>query len=296
VHSVYGQYLLALYWLEREWVESNINQIFPEGDNEETIWFFAVAWDSFVAFNPYPVDMIKLLHPRYRRAIHNLSRGYATRVLFGSARYLASHLVWEYLLSGYDLRTPAGQDSLIASYFQQTRPEARGSAAWACWRACAEHPSEFGEYWPKVRALWEWRVQEASAANHSTDFDDEMRHFAQLLLVVPKTETIATLWPLMEALLAHISRYERHDLGWEAIEKYLSQEVERDPVRVIQFYGLMHKQMASPSWFYRNDRARKIFEAAAAHKDSRSDALALIDLLARKGDHQYRDIYEHYAV
>ena len=170
------------------------------------------------------------------------------------------------------------------------------SAAWACWRACAEHPSKLEAYWPKVRSLWEWRVQEASTANHSTDFDDEMRHFAQLLPVVPKTETIATLWPLMEALLPHIARYQRHDIGWESIEEYLSQEVERDPVRTIQFYSLMHKQTPTPEWFYRNDKARKIIEAAAAHKDSRSDALALIDLLARRGDHQYRDIYERYAV
>ncbi len=296
LHSVYGRNLLRLYWLDKRWTESSIEQIFPEGEDEETVWFFVVAWDNFVTVNSFPVYMIDLLRPKYRRAIYNLKRGYVTRTILGPTQGLASHLVLEYLLSGYDLRSQAGHESLIVDYFRQVPPDARGSAAWACWRACAEHPSRLEAFWPKVRSLWEWRVQEASAANHPTDFDDEMRHFAQLFPVVPKTETITTLWPLMEALLPHIARYQRHDIGWESMEEYLSQEVERDPIRTIQFYSLMYKQTPMPEWFYRNDKARKIIATAAAHVDSRNDALALIDLLARKGDHQYRDIYERYAV
>jgi hypothetical protein len=297
VHSVYGRYLPLLYWLDQEWVEAHVDQIIPEEDDEQSIWFYVAAWDSFVAFNPFYRPLSELLRPKYERAIYNLGRGYVTQTHLRPQQGLASHLVWAYLLSDYDLHSPTGQQSLIAAFFKQAPPEGRGNAVWGLWRICQDNPDDLARYWPRARSLWEWRVHEASVANHSTDFDAEMKWFARLPLAAPEEETIASLWPLLEGLLPHVTRSAQRDIGWDSLEEFVSREVDRDPVRAIQFYRLMYDRAVLPGWvLYPRDEARKIIETAAAHKDSRSDALSLIDLLARSGAYdQYRDIYERYA-
>ena len=294
VHSVYGHHLALLYWLDQEWVESHIDQILPEGEDDQSTWLFVAAWDSFIGSNRFYPPMLEVLRPKYRRAIHNLHRGYVTHSHLMPDRGLAIHLVWEYLRSDYDLNSPTGQQSLIATFFKLAPPEARGGPAWWLWRIGEENPSEFEKHWSKVRFLWEWRVHEASAANHSTDFDEEMRWFAHLLLVVPARETMTSLWPLLEGLLSHITRSKYRNIGWDSVEKYLSVEVERDPVRAIQFYHLMHDQLTEPRRYY-PEEARKILKTAAACSHSRQEALSLIDSIFRSGDRQFLDILERYA-
>jgi hypothetical protein len=296
VHSVYGRGLSLLYWLDQEWVESYIDDIFPEEDDEQSAWFYVAAWDSYVIFNRRSYHpLFEMMRPKYERAIYNLSRGYVTRTHLHPDRGLAIHLVWDYLGSNYDLRSPDGQQSLLATFFKEAPPEARGSAACVLWRICEENPSELETYWPKARSLWEWRAHEASRLNHPIDFDEEMGWFAHLLPIAPESETITSLWPLLEALLPHITRSSERDMGWEEVEEYLAREVERDPVKVIQFYRLMREQRGKPRWSYREPNTRKIIETAAEHTDSQQGALSLIDWIARSGDHRYRDIYERFA-
>ena len=123
-----------------------------------------------------------------------------------------------------------------------------------------------------------------------------MENFAHLLLVAPETEKLSTLRPLMEALLRHIGRYEYRNLGWDSVEKYLSIQVERDPYKAIQFYRLMYDRRTSrPRWFHHTDESRKIIETGAEDIRSREDTLALIDLFARWGDYEFRDIHERYS-
>ena len=122
-----------------------------------------------------------------------------------------------------------------------------------------------------------------------------MGWLAKLPVLAVESETMTTLWPLLEGLLPHVSRPSDHNMAWEDMELYLAQEVERDPVKAIQYYLLMHQQGQRPTWHFRKDETRKIIETAAADEEARQDALELIDLLARSGIHEYRDIYERYA-
>ena len=294
VHSTYGRYLPLLYWLDQEWVESHIDRIFPEADDEESIWFYVAAWDSYVIFNHFHLDMVELLRSKYERAVYNLGKGYVTQTHLQPEKGLGVHLTWEYLLADYDLASSEGQRSLIAKFFEQAPPEERGTPAWLLGRIGEENPSEFEEYWPRARSLWEWRTNEASTAGHPTDFDREMEWFANILLVVSASETIATLWPLLEGMLPHITRSEQRNMGWDAVEKYLSRQIERDPLRAIQFYHLMHSQLDRPRWYY-PEEGLKIIEVAAEHGASRRETLSLIDLLGRLGDYRFKDIYDRYA-
>jgi hypothetical protein len=199
-------------------------------------------------------------------------------------------------MSEYELDTPLGQSSLIVEFFTKTPPEVRQKAAWAVYRICQDNPSNRSQYWPRARALWQWRSKEAAISNHSPEFNEEMEKFAQLLLVAPETESLSSLRPLMESLLPHIGRNEYRNFGWDSVEKYLSTQVEKDPVKAIQFYRLMYDRRTSrPRWFHHPDESRKIIEVAAENPRSREDALALIDLFARWGDYEFRDIHERFS-
>lgn len=296
VHSVFGRYLPLLYWLDREWLEPRLDSILPEEDDEDSVHFFVAAWDSFVIFNAVYLDLFDLLHSKYERAIYNLGKGYVTETHLEPQEKLGRHLIWAYMRSEYDVISPSGQQSLIALFFNQASPEDRGAAVWLLWRIVSENPSELGTYWPRARALWEWRMREASQLGHSVDFDSEMQWFAHLCQEAPDSETISSLWPLLEGLLPHITRHEQRFVGWESIEDYLAREVDRDPVKSIELYRLLNDQALQPRWFYPREEARKILETAAAHPDSREEALSLIDLLARKGLYDYRDIYDRYSM
>jgi len=296
VHSVYGCYLPRLFRLDQEWVETHVDQIFPEGEDEDSVRYYVAAWDSYVIFNRFGSPLFELLRRKYERAIQNLGKGRVTQTHLDPQRHLATHVVWEYLLSQYDLDLPAGPQNLIRLFFQEAPPQACGHVPWVFWRVLEDNPDKLETYWPRVRAVWEWRAKEASAANHSIDFDDEMEWFAHLLLVAPKHETMVSLWPLLEALLLRVTRSERREEGWLTVEKYLAAEVDRDPARAIEFYRLMYDQAPQRRWYYyAREEARRIIEKAAADKNARHEALWLIDLLARRGNHQFQDIYDYYA-
>jgi hypothetical protein len=295
VHAIFGLYLPLLYWLNEEWVLQHIDEIFPKGDDEDSSWNFAAAWDAFLYGNRFYPDLINFLCDKYKHAIENLAKGYVTRPdVVGN---LAIHLVWEYLLGEYDIKSREGQESLIFQFFQKCSPEHRTRAAWACWRILNDSPQRVENYWPKIRALWEWRNQVARAANHTNDFDIEMRHFAQILPLLPESETILSLWPLLEGLLPHITNMEQRDRAWDSVEEFLARKVENDPIRVIQYYSSMRERRISPfPSYFKSEHARRIIEVAAANKESRDLALSLIDWIARnEKNHQYRAIYERYA-
>ncbi len=297
VHSVYGLNLRRLRWLDQNWLEEHLDTIFPEGGEAETVWLFAAAWDAFVAYdgNRFDRPFFAKLRPKYMRAINNLALGVVTGRHPESSNGLAAQLLWEYLNGNYQLRSAEGQDSLLVHFYMKAAPDKRGQAAWLLWRICQDNPQYLSDIWLRVRPFWEWRVDEAARSNHSNDFDSEMEWYARLPLIAFEMETIRSMWSLLEGILPHVARFKRRGIGWDSLEEYLAKEVERDPLRAIQFYHLMHKQLSPTVWFYPRSESRTIIEKAARQEVSRQEALALINTLARSGNHQYRDIYQQYA-
>ena len=53
-------------------------------------------------------------------------------------------------------------------------------------------------FWPRSRALWNWRANLASASNYSSDFSSEMAGFSSLLLLAGNTEQTTAARMLIE--------------------------------------------------------------------------------------------------
>jgi hypothetical protein len=297
VHSIYGQQLTLLFWLDKGWLEAHVDHIFPEGDNEENKWFYAAAWDSYVRFTKsVSLPCVEILRSKYERAIDNLSKGIVTRTSAQPGRDLAGHLLIDYLHAEYDLRSPVGENSLVAKFFSRLSPSEHADAAWVLWNICNHNRDMLDTYWPRARALWQWRVDAASSAGHPIDFDDEMNWFSLLLRIARERETMISLWPLLEGILPHIARPDKRGNGWDTVEKYLSREVERDTLNAIRFYHLMHIHRSGADLsFFGDKEADKIIETAADSEEARQEALDLIDLLGRHKNYRYLNIYNRYV-
>jgi hypothetical protein len=298
LHSIFGQQFNRLCWLDWDWAVEYLSEIFPEGNDEMSVAFFVAAWDSFVIFNQQVYGQIfSLLHPKYERGIELHKQSFNTQTHLDPVRHFAAHLVVEYLYADYSLNSPEGQSSLLARFFNETTPQLRATAARSAvevFTNISKNAENSDRLWPRMRALWQWRLEEAASNNHPSDFDGEMQSFSGLLRIAAKRERAASLWPLLEGMLHYIARSERRDMVWWNFEQYLLLEVERDPVKAIQIFRLMHDQSEAPHSYYR-DEARKIIEVGAQRAESRHDALLLMEQIARSGNYTFTSVYEKYV-
>lgn len=317
VRSVYGRHLMLLYWLDKPWLEAHLGDIFPEENDELSIWKYTAAWDSYVIFNQslYP-DLFTRLRLYYVRAIENLRHGYTTKTHLQPVRGLASHLIFDYI-SRARTEPATHRDTLLHALFEAAGGRDRGQIAWMVWRLLkdeqekneknegaggiangtgAEQDAGVSDesLWPAALALWQSRMESAASQNFPADFSEEVGWFAALLEFAPPDETVASLWPLLQMTLPYVSSTGHRHQTWEATEKFLAQQVDRDPTRVIELYTQMYERASESAW--RDEETRAILSAAAAAPSSRKQALALIDFIARKGDLRFRDIYEYYAL
>lgn len=294
VHSVFGKFLFTLYWLDKEWVTVNISRIFPDGENEDIIWFFVAAWDAYVIFNDFQPDLLPLLMLKYNRAIENYSKGYQTKSHLNLTLRFAVHIALEYILGNYDLQAEAGSQSLIEKFFIETDPITRAKIARASWLILKDNPSDVGKFWPKARKLWEWRAKEATIHGNTSDYDKEMQELAHLPQYAPEYETIQSLWPLLENLIPHMVGEDLDSFDWRGLEQYLLKEVLRNPFRTIQLYKMLFDRIERPiGWLFHSDEAKQIIRLAisSGDPDAKQTALELLDMFLRWGDNTFRDLY-----
>jgi hypothetical protein len=296
VRSVFGWRLPTLYWIDSEWTRKNLDRIFPVEKNEESIWLFASAWDSYI-LNKYWAKLFEVMLPKYEQAIGHVTQGYVTESHLHQTAQLAFHLLFDFLSSDYDIISRIGEKSLIFNLFDRAGPEIRSKVPWALWRILVSNPDKLSQFWPRAKMLWEWREKESAIANHSPDFNAEISEFAWLLQAAPSNESIASLRLHMDGLLPHMRNAEGHDTSWSSTEIFLARQVESEWLDAIRFYRSMCEQkLTPPRWVYHGDNAKKIIGIALAHVESRTDALALIDFFAsRWKDYTFKDLYVKFS-
>jgi hypothetical protein len=295
VHSVIGQCLPQLFWLDRIWLTQYLDDIFPLAEDEETKWLFISAWEGYVVLNHYNPSIFEMLRPRFEQMIRYLAEGLRSYSYLNATGHFAIHIALQYVLSDVAQQVPSTPPSLAVSFVQSTSPEVRKNFGWALWLVCKDNPTKIGQFWPKAKSFWEWRTREAIISSHSPDYGPELGEYSQLLQVAPKSETIRTLRPLLEGLLPYMRGPEFRNQMWNSIEKFLAGQVEEYPIESIQYYRAMYEQKDNPPrWLFHSDEAKKIIEVSAKNPGSRRDTLSLIDLLARWGDYTFRDLYSRY--
>lgn len=293
VHSIFGRYLSTLYWFDKKWTTENIDKIFPENDDEDSIWFFIAAWESFL-LDGYRSYLMPLLHRKYLKGIEHLSKGFQTKSHIDMGLRFAVHVVLDYCLGNYLLESDDGQNSLIMKMTLQSNPKIQADVANACYLVYRDNPKDTEKFWPRIKAFWEWRTKQSIIHDNPTEFDEEMRKFGNIPLLAPEDENITTLWPLLEGLLPHITRGGGFRYDWLSIEKFLLKEVDSNPVRVIQFYKMMYDQVTErPKWVYHSDEAKDLISKSinSGNAEAKQITLNLLDNFLRWGDNTFRELY-----
>lgn len=296
LHSVFGRYLIELTWLNEAWTLAHLDSIFPSGDSPQDNARFGAAFIAFVWRRRERIYKILFdaLQPTYRLAIENLEKGNFAKSAYEG---LAAQLLCDFVHGDIDVISGADEESLIAEFFRRSPADVRAHAAWMLWDFWKSCPAELmTKFWGRVRLLWAWRVGEASRLNHPADLDGEMNWYANLAGLAPSSETLASLWPLLEGLLPHLCGVRRGHLGWGEMESYIATQIEHDRLRAIKMYRLMHeRRRGDPTYSLRYENERKILQTALRFPDSREEALAIINLIASKeGSDRHRDLYEQY--
>src|SRR5581483_11057359 len=70
IRAVYGEKLSTLVWLDKNWVDENQDNIFPEGEDSKE--HFDSAWDTFITFNRAFDVLFNILKKQYQRAIEEI--------------------------------------------------------------------------------------------------------------------------------------------------------------------------------------------------------------------------------
>ena len=291
VHSIFGKWLWLLYRIDRHWLDTNLEKIFPKSLEQER--YFLSAWDSYVVHTRPGLKFIEYLKPIYFHAIENLSKGKVTKTNLQIENNLASHILLEYLWSPYEL-SKSSSESLLIIFFDKCNATIRGKAIWTLWRIIEEvPPEEINKHWENVLNIWKWRITEYTLNEQSNEFLDEMQWFARILNCSPKNLSINELSSYMEPLLHFVDYYG----VWDSLEEYLASKVEKYPIEAINYYQEMHNQSKNPEFGYRNydDNSDKILITALKHPASIKQSLSIMDRIGRSGNDRYRKIYEEYT-
>jgi hypothetical protein len=295
VHSIFGRCLNQLRWLDLEWVRTRLDDIFPEGKESASAAFFTIAWFSFVTSRQGVYEPVfDLLREKYGRAIERLKNRYEAKSRFNPMKGFAFHLTVEYLYADYELHPADGRQNLIVRFFNEMPAEVRGYAVKKIapeYQHSKKDEQLAVKHWQRIRALWQWRLNQATLMGFPSDFKGEMERFSELLDVLPEQENIASMWPILQGPLHYV---EQHDWLWSNLEHYLSREVNGDHVRAIQFFGAMHDRLERFPHDY-SDEARAILEVGAARAESRSETLTLLERIAKGGYDGFDDLYDKYA-
>ncbi len=282
IRSVYGRYFPWLQHLDRDWAQGAVPRIFPTDPAQER--YFAAAWDSCVVFcQPYN-NVLPVLRGMYAHAIAGLPRYEASRGRFHDSRErLGEHLTTYYWRGQISI-----DDPLLVDFFRIASDEVRAGLLAHLGQSLAEDTEAMEPaILDRLRALWEWRLYTAQAAQNlgeyrrelatfgwwfaSNCFDDAWR-LAQLQIVLDATRHIDPEFKVLETLESLAPRF--------ALQTVLcvTRVVEGDR-QGWETYGS-------------RDHIQAVIKAALASDsiDARSAAARLVDYLVGRGNFEYRSL------
>lgn len=252
VHSVFGQRLLNLRWIDASLVHENLDTIFPRDADPESRNRFVAAWAAYVRVNQWYTDAYDWLKDYYCYAVelHAEEDRFTTD---NTGDRLVAHILCSHLHTDEAL---GEDDSLLTYFYSEASPELAGRGAWQLWRWGNEN-TEFRDRWPLIKELWEWRLDMVG-----DDFETHSREFQWYIewldLVGDRIEPDA-----IENILTETMPYiVQHRRSWETIEAYLADAVTDSPLTAIRIYQHLVDQPEWPDYLDFDENTWTLLETA----------------------------------
>lgn len=235
VHSVFGQRLFNLRWIDRSFIHDNLDTIFPLNDDSESRHRFMAAWGAYISVNNWYTDAYDWLRDYYFHAVdlHTEEGWYTTNDV--SDRFIG-HVLCSYLHTD---ETLGEEDSLITYLYRRSAPDLAGSGAWQLWRWGNEN-TDFRDRWPLIKELWEWRLDMVrdDIEEHSREF----RWYIEWLDLVTDRIDPKDVETILINTIPYIAQDRR---SWETLEKFLAETATDSPLASIRIYQELVDQ---PEW------------------------------------------------
>lgn len=238
VHSIFGQRLLHLDWLDHSFVQENLDTIFPCDGSTESRERFTAAWMAYIRGSPWQPDVYDWLKECYFHSIDlQIEENHSNTYNYGER--LAGHALCSFIHTD----EPLGDgDSLLTYFYEQVSPEIAGNGSWQLW-SWGNQNTEFRDQWSMVRELWEWRLNmvEDDYETHSREFE----WFVEWLDLVGDTVEADEIDILLNNTIPYIAQQRR---SWETLETYLVNTAPDSPLTSIQIYRNLIDQPEWPGW------------------------------------------------
>lgn len=285
IRSVFGERLLLLYWLDKDWTRRRIRELFPLEPSARQTW--RATWDAYVSFNRVWLEVYRLLGAQYRRAIEELgAMARMGKEPSPSANALAQHLMVAYSIG---LEKLDDDEGLLRFFYEEAPDQVRSHAVWVLWRILAEEePSADSETWQRLKKLWEARVEAASKADEPEEFAKELLGFLQWLDSVP--EGLASLSSMIGAAIPY---YESARAPGRSLPEFLAREAASHPTLACQLLAeLIAKAGEETGILVGREQIRTILVEAidSGEADAVSFAVDAINLLGELGVWEYLDL------
>ncbi len=119
IRSVYGLYLPQLFYLDKDWVIKNQDNIFPKDPSNDHLWL--AAWEAYLS-NDITRNLFLILKEQYRRSISLLGTSSKKGHKYADLnQLLPQHLM---IIFAHE----SSYDDLLDEFFDTAPPEARGEA------------------------------------------------------------------------------------------------------------------------------------------------------------------------
>lgn len=286
IRSVYGYYLPSLVWLSAEWVQANLERIFPK--EPEYQYLGEAAWGTYVTCNdPYDI-VVDILGDEYGWAVDKLGeQGVDAWRGPGPEKRLAQHLMLLYWRGRLSL-----EDSLIGQFFLKASPDVRAAALAWIGRNLSDMDDPIGpDDQERLCALLEARIAAAQQDEDKGGVQEELSGFGWWFTSGQLDDDWA-LRRLSEVLDLTGGVIEPNRLVAERLALLASDQ----PSAVVACLAKMvegdREGWRILSW---REHARQILSTALGSGQEEAQNLArdTINSLGERGIYEFRDLLEH---
>jgi len=285
VHSVFGAYFPQLHFLSRNWVEQNIDRIFPDNENKTDYW--KAAWDGYIFRADVFHDVFSLLIPQYQRGLRALVNPSEDAKTFGGnpVERLAQHIMFAYIANLTDF---SDENQLIDLFFQFAPDQLRAQGiAWLGDVLKNHQPSHEDPLWKKFEMLWLNRLDFAETQDSMLN-SQEISEYMRWLKYCPLE--LGDLFPVLETTIKYL-----HD-GYDVklMNEFAAANCEKYPLEAVK---LLSKSILSAQeywWQPKDEDEEKILRIAmvSGNADARQIAIDVINLRGEQGDFQWKSLLD----
>lgn len=280
VRAAYGCHLGLLYWVDKEWLASRVDQLFDLAtiETDATRAYGWAAWNAFLVYIPPHIEYFNLLEKQFKYAVDQYQNLAVEEVTYGSpAGRLGEHLV---ILYGRGQLGLDDHDSLLRRFLSRSCQAIRSYAIAFVGQSLIHEEDESKEALPKevldrFVKLWEWYWPEVGSRDEEPSRD--------LFSCWYICRCFDRRWAL-EKLSEYVQRVPLPQPDFQLPER-LAEDAELDPERVL---SIMAKMIEADKQGWRLGGRKAEIEqilsvALKADKAIRAHAVDLINRWGRRG-------------